>query len=480
MAVTTSEIPVEFHGEGTGTGELTWAQEGIWVTVRRTGRTLNIGGTLPLPEGSTVEEMAGILRFAMGRHQALRTLLVFDERDPDATPRQRVHASGRTALAVVDVDGADDPARVAEDLRLRYELTPFDYAAEWPVRMAVVRSGGAPTHLVVQYCHVAVDGAGIEALVRDLDNLDRDTGEATAPVRGIRPLELARVQHSAAGRRQSEKSLRFWQNVLRTVPAERFTGVPDPREPRFQEIYCYSPAMHVALRAIAARTRADTSHIVLAAYAVAMARVTGQSPSVAQLLVGNRFRPDFAEAVAELSQVGICAVDVAGCSFDEAVARAFKAATGAFLHGYFDGRRLDALMDGIRDERGRVVDISCYVNDRRTHPAPEPGEAPPTPEELREALDLTRIRWDRGLPTYDGSFYLHLDSKPDTNVPGRDDPAEAGRPAVYLTLWGDTHLISPDDVEAFVKHFEGVLADAAFDGSAPTGVGAALPVVVEA
>jgi hypothetical protein len=480
VAVTTSEVPVEFHGEGTGIGELTWAQEGIWVTIRRTGRTLNIGGTLPLPAGATVEEMARVLRFSMSRHQALRTLLVFDEQDPEATPRQQVHASGRTALAVLDVDGDDDPARVAEDLRLRYEFTPFDYAAEWPVRMAVVRSGGEATHLVVQYCHVAVDGAGIEALVRDLANLDPDTGEATAPVRGIRPLELAGIQHGETGRRHSEKSLRYWHGRLRAVPAERFTGVPDPREPRFQEIYCYSPAMHVALRAIAARTGAETSHVVLAAYAVALARVTGQSPSVAQLLVGNRFRPGFAEAVAELSQVGICAVDVAECTFDEALRHAFKAATGAFLHGYFDGRDLGTLLDRIRDERGRAVDISCYVNDRRTHEAPAPGEAPPTPEELRAALALTRIRWDRGMPTYDGSFYLHLDSRPDTNVPGRDDPEESGRPAVYLTLWGDTHLISPDDLEAFVRHFEGVLAEAAFDGGVPTGVGVAHPAVVEA
>jgi hypothetical protein len=432
--------------------------------MRRTGRTLNIGGAMPLPAGTTVAEIAQILRFSMSRHQALRAKLVFDDQDPEAMPRQQVAESGRAALVVVDVDGADDPAEVAEDLRLRYELTPFDYADEWPVRMAVVRSGGVLTHLVVQYCHVAVDGAGIEALVRDLDRLDRATGRALGPAGGVGPLELARFQASPAGRRQSEKALRYWHSLLSTIPADRFTGSPDPREPRFWEIYCYSPAIFLALKAIAARTSADTSHIVLAAYAVALARVTGRSPSVAQMVVNNRFRPGFADAVLEVSQVGVCAVDVADCSFDEAVARAWKAATGAYLHGYFDGDAHVAMLERVDRERGEHVDISCYVNDRRNHPAPEPDEAPPTAGELREALERTRLRWDRTMPTYDGSFYLHLDSQPDTNVPGRTEPDEVGEPAVYFSLWADTHRISPADVEAFARGFEAVLVEAALDG----------------
>jgi hypothetical protein len=482
VAVTTSEIPVEFHGEGSGTGKLTWGQAGIWETIRRTGRTLNIGGTLALPAGSTAEEMAGVLRFSMSRHQALRTLLVFDRDDPDAQPLQRVVESGRTALAVLDVDGDDDPAEVAEDVRMRYETAPFDYAAEWPVRMAVVRRGGAATHLVVQYCHLSVDGGGIEALVRNLAHMDPETGEGRVPVRGVRPLDLARLQASVVGRRHSEKSLRYWEGLLGSIPAERFTGVPDPQpDPdRFREAYCYSPAILVALRAIAARTGADTSTIVLAAYAISLARVTGQSPSVAQTVVSNRFRPGFGEAVAHLSQVGICAIDVAGCTFDQAVKRAFKAATGAFMHGYFDSRDHTELLRRVEAERGEAVDISCYVNDRRVHPAVEPGEAPPTPEELREALALTRLRWDRTMPAYDGELYLHLDSQTDGNVPGRDIPEETGRPAVYLSLWGDTHRISPADLRAFAEGFEAVLVEAAFDGTVPTGVGVPEHVVVEA
>lgn len=476
MAGAESEIRIRFHGEGAGTGELTWGQRGIWDTIERTGRTMNIGGVMALPEGTPVEEIAGVLRFAVSRHQALRTRLRFDTRhsgtahSPSAAPRQIVSESGEIALLVVDLEDGEDPAAAAEELRSRYEFTPFDYEHEWPVRMGVIRSGGALTHLVVQYCHLAVDGLGIEAVARDLAHLDPATGLATAPVGGITPLELARSQAGPAGRRQSDKSLRYWEKLLAGLPAQRFGESADPQEPRFWELLCYSSAMHLALRSISARTGADGSHVLLAAYAVALARVTGRSPSVAQVIVSNRFRPGFADAVTQVSQTGICVIDVAQCVFDDVVARAWKGATAAYLHGYYDGAKHRELLEEIEARRGERLDLSCYVNDRRGQSAPEPGEKPPTEEDLLAALPRTRLRWDRKLPTYDGSFFLHVDSGPDTNVPGRDVPEERELPAVYFAIWADTHRLAPAEIEACARELEAVTIEAAFDAKAPTRV----------
>ena len=38
-----------FQGEGTGVGELTWGQQGIWKTIQLTGRTMNLGGAMAMP-----------------------------------------------------------------------------------------------------------------------------------------------------------------------------------------------------------------------------------------------------------------------------------------------------------------------------------------------------------------------------------------------------------------------------------------------
>src|SRR4051794_34789996 len=130
----TSHVVVAFQGEGFGTEELTWGQRDVWDLMRRTGRTMNIGGTVPAGPGETVEHLAELLRFIVSRHQALRTRFVAGE--GDGPPRQQVHASGEIAMELVAA-GADAEV-TAEALRVRYQTTHFDPFTEWPVRMGVV------------------------------------------------------------------------------------------------------------------------------------------------------------------------------------------------------------------------------------------------------------------------------------------------------------------------------------------------------
>ncbi|MDG6105184.1 condensation protein [Dactylosporangium aurantiacum] len=450
MGIRTSRILVPFHGEGSGVAELTWAQLGIWQTMRDTGLSMNIGGTVPMPPGTTVQGMEMLLRYLVGRHQALRTRLRFD---PDAT-RQVVSAEGELTLEVLDTD--DDPAAAAEQLRSRYERTPFDYEHEWPVRMGVVRHGGEVTHVVVLYCHVAVDGSGIDAIVRDMANLDPETGTTTAPVSGLTPLELAAKQATPAGRRQSEKSLRYWEQLLRSIPAQRFGVSDDPRRPRYWEVTRRSPAMHLAMQLVAHRTGAGVGYVVLAAYSVALARLTGRSPSVAQLVVSNRFRPGCADSVSQLAQLAICAVDVADATFDEVVARAWTAATNAYMHGHFDPLALTAMLERVRADRGDV-DFSIIVNDRRTRDGAPPPADLATPQQLRAALPRSTSWWNRKVDVLDAELNISVDAAPD---------------AVDVSICADTHRLGPAEIEALAQEMERVTVEAAFDPAAPTRVGA--------
>jgi hypothetical protein len=336
----------------------------------------------------------------------------------------------------------------------RYELTPFDFRVEWPIRMGLIRRADKLTHLVVQYSHLAVDGFGIEALTRDLAHHDRVSPSTAAPVAGLTPLQLSARQRGPSGLRQSEKSLRHWEEAVRTIPPQRFGTSDDPREPRFWELYLRSPAMHLAMQAISHRTGSGVGYVFLAAYAVALARHTGRSPSVAQVLVSNRFRPGCAESVSHLTQPGICVIDVVDTTFDEVVNRAWKAATTAYVTGYYDTLAHTALMARLTEERGEF-DISSFVNDRRTQSGPQSVQPSPTPDELRSALRLTTTWWDRKLDTFDGSLYVTIDS-----VPG----------AVELAICADTHHLGPADIEALAREMETVTVEAAFNAAAPTAV----------
>jgi hypothetical protein len=221
--------------------------------------------------------------------------------------------------------------------------------------------------------------------------------------------------------------------------------------------------MELSLRAIAARTRVASSHVLLAAYAVAVARVMGRNPNAAQIVVDNRFRPGFADAVGQVSEPGLCVIDTMDATFDEVVGRAVRAATNASLHAYYDTVERDRLIAEIEDRRGTPLDLEWHLNDRRGLSGPPDGGLSLADGDLKEAiaaaLQRTKMYWDRKAPIFDGSLFVQVDSSPAPSVPGRAALAE-GLPAVYLEIWTDTHHFAPHTIEAFAREMEAVLVDA--------------------
>jgi hypothetical protein len=442
----------------------------IWRSTQLRNRSMNLAWPIPPPEGGSLAEVADMLRFMVSRHPALRTRLRFVAGPSgDRRLEQVIAGSGEVPLHIVDIGDDDDAAAAAEELRSRYELTWFDYENEFPVRMGVIRQSGVVVRLVVCYSHVVVDGGGLVALAQDLKHLDRITGEATAPAEGLSPLELARKQDSPAGRRQSERAIQHWEAQLGRLRAWRIEGPARRHESRVPELMACSPAMELGMRAVAARTGADATSVLLAAYSAAVARVFGRDPSVALLPVTNRFRPGLASMVSQLAQHGICVVDVADATFDEVVARAQKATISASFYAYCDPVACDRLIDETAALRGQPLDLYWWVNDLRGMVKPVDGDGGmPTEAELMQALPRTKLYWNRETPVSHGTFYLFVDS-----VPERvrwQAPAEE-LPAVYMKVWADTQHFELDQVEALVREMEAVVMAAAFDAQAVASPG---------
>ena len=142
------------------------------------------------------------------------------------------------------------------------------------------------------------------------------------------------------------------------------------------------------------------------------ARLTGRNPSVAQLVVSNRFRPGCGDSVSQLAQLSLCVIDVADTTFDEVVRRAWNAATQAYMHGYYDPLALTDLLTRLSAERGEI-DISIIVNDRRTQNGPPPLGDAPTPEQVAAARPLSTTWWNRKIPVLDATLNLSVDAAPD-------------------------------------------------------------------
>jgi hypothetical protein len=427
------QILVGFEGDGSGSGELSWGQREMWPAMRRNRSSLGIGGVVPLPEGATVEDVAAMVRFMISRHPSLRTRLEFGAGDQ---PRQVVSSAGEFPLEIVDTDG--DPGGVAEALWTRYYDVEFDYVNEWPVRMAAVRHGGRPTHLVSLCSHLASDGFGLAVLKAELSTMDR-----AGPVTGMPPLEQARWQRSPAGRRQSEAALRYWENALRTIPARRFPGPTDAHVPPFWEVWFSSPAAHLAALAVAARNAVTTSAVLLAAFAVAQAKVIGINPVVTQSVVSNRFRPGLADSVSTVSHPGLCVVD-ADASFDEVVARAWRASLRATKNAYSDPVARQELINRVQAERGERIELSCYYNDRRVQRDDQTRPAP-TAEQVR-AAGRTTLRHVPPVNQTGERFFLHINNVPAT---------------VDIRLRVDTRHVSPANAEAVLRGMEAAVTGAA-------------------
>lgn len=454
VRVVGDRILVPFSGDGSGESEVTWGQRNILRMMQLAGEAVMIGGTMPLAEGTTVENIVNLLGFIVERNHSLRTLIRFRD---DGEPVQVLHSSGEVGLDIVDIGPDEDPAEAAEAVRLGYEKAPFDVTKDWPVCMAVIRQEGVPVWFTAMYPHVAIDGLGFEALVADLENLNQDTGERLGPREGMQPFELAAQQRSAAALKQSAASVQYWEKMVRSAPGPRFDSKYKPCDPQWWDLVFDSKACYLATTSIAARTGATTGAVLLGAYAVGLAKVSGKSPSAIRTFVSNRFRPGLRQSVTPLVASCLVVVDVADTDFDTVAVQTWRSQLRAAKFAYFDPRDLWAMFERVEAEIGQETDLLCYFNDlRRATAAVRPGPLP-TPEEIAAALPLTTLTWGPHTDVPDAQSFMEVNPVPDT---------------VNITLRVDTEVVTPAQEEEIVREMERILVAAAFDPACPTGIGA--------
>ncbi|MGI5243538.1 condensation domain-containing protein [Dactylosporangium sp. CA-139066] len=430
-------IMVPFRGAGSGADELSWGQRELWGGMLRQETWMPMGVVRPLPEGTTLDDVVAELRFVHERYPSLRTRLRLR---PDGPPRQVLSESGEVSLEVIDAPDDGDPTVTAEQVRARLYETDHDVERDWPVRTAVIRHRGVPTHQVTVVCHLVADGFGSLVLVEEVARWRRAGRRLDDPPAALQPLEQAAWQRSPAGQRQSAAALRYWEGVLRTIPARRFPGPVDPRRPRHWQAAFASPSLHLAAQAVARRAGTDRTTVLLTAFAAGLYAAVGIHPVVVRVVVSNRFRRPLAGTMSPVSQPALCVVDVAGLPFEEAVVQTGRRALTAYKHAYYDPNQLDALIDRVGRERGEELDVACYFNDRRPLSTADEGP-PPTVDEVRAALPETRFHWTARQDRPSERLFVTISDTPDT---------------VELDICGDTHHVPPAALEACVRGMEAV------------------------
>lgn len=452
-------MAVQFTGTEAGTAPLTWGQLAILQDMQDNGDQFTMYGAMPLPAGSTVEDAASWLGALIHRHAALRARLADG---PGDRPCQEVAASGETGLDIRtmpdDADEADRERYVAH-LLAAWPLVPFDFHRDWPLRMAVLRHRGACRDLVWTLSHLVADGTANMFLLREL--MQEVAGR---PVSGPgRPeiLDVARSEQEPQLSHLSRRAMRYWESQLSHIPALTF-GEPahsgsQPAQ-RYGQVKFGSPAAHLAIAAIARRTRTDTSRATLAVVTTAIGRVAGVSPLTLNVMVSNRFRPGLAGVFAPVAQNSVVTIDAASASIDEVVAQTRTASLTAGMRAYYNPDHLTEVMARSAAERGYPARVSCRFNDQRamvTRPDEEDSPGDVTPEQVTRRLTETSLAWQRPLDQLHDQLSIIIQNRADT---------------LSLYLKCDLWCFSREQIEALLRGIEEVAVEAAFDPAAQAKV----------
>jgi hypothetical protein len=389
-------VPVGFTGERAGEGPLTAGQLNhyAWVTGSPDDLYAILRVELPVPEVVLVGDVAEAAGVLIERHESLRTSYV-----PGEQPRQRVAGAGVQLLEVCSLGegqwGPRDRPAVAEALVQWLRESPGPL--RWPVRMAVAiapQAGDRVIACAAAFSHLAVDQHSIEILKRDFAGLMADPARRQGGRPGHQPLDQARLEATPAGRRRAEAALDHLREQLRRRPRCLY-ALPGAR-PRGESlaVELSSAAAAMAVRQVAARTRASRSSVVLAAICAVVARRASYRELVFPLISSNRFERHLANYVGCLTQGTIATVEIGGRSFDELAGHTWTTVMEASRHARYDTARRDAMAGLIEHERGLHLTYGPLFNSL----VPEAWSGLTAgvgfePEEIEVALARTELRW---------------------------------------------------------------------------------------
>lgn len=314
----------------------------------------NIDRIVPVPVGVNVEKVSAAVFTLASRHESLRT------RFPAGAQEQVVDGAGTLAIRICES---------VEEARGVLMAEPFDIAAEWGLRVAVVCRKERPRSVVLCLSHLAVDEWAADLVADDLLALLRGA-EPPDPAR--QPLDQAAEESTPDSRREQADAVAHLRALLLDAPPEDPDAAADPDGWRLGVLR--SCTVDPAARAVATRCGTTAAAVYLAAAAVEL----GPGPRVLKVITHNRLTPAELGCVAPFALDMFVPVDGSGKTFDAVVTRTWAAYREAGRHSRYDPGAVRPLIAEVTERRGRRPDLSVLVNDLRAAARPPAGTSATT------------------------------------------------------------------------------------------------------
>ncbi|MFJ9426300.1 amino acid adenylation domain-containing protein [Streptomyces sp. NPDC101249] len=298
----------------------------------------------------------------LDRHEVLRTRFPVAA---DGTPEQVVDPTAVLEFTTVDLGGLAPGARDerADALARAASATPFDLAADHPLRTLLIRRADDDHTLVLTVHHIAWDGGTFNALSADLSALYRAAATGTPADLAPLPLQYADFAHWQRDTWTDERlaeHLAHWRTAL--VPPPRPLALPTdaPRaahpvpigDRRFRT---FAPEVTDRLTAFARATGATPFMVLLAGLAALLHRTTGATDVPIGSAVMSRDLPGLEQLIGNFGNTLALRADLAGDpGFGELVERVRRTCTDGYAH---QDMPFDRLVELLKPERhpGRAV-----------------------------------------------------------------------------------------------------------------------------
>ncbi len=322
---------------------LSYAQERLWLVAQLTpGSTAyNLSGVLRLSGPFDARDLAALvwsLNQIVRRHEVLRSAYPVTR---GGVPVQVAAPFVSFDLPLVDVSAGVAAAAAAARVAAALGSRPFDLGRGPLLRMALVRLGPQEHRLILVLHHIVADGWAVGVFLRELAALHRalaDGGESRLPELAVQYADYAHWQRSWLQGEALHRLLVYWRQVLGGAPAQLAlaTDRPRPAVARFRGAVVaesLQAGLTEELRR-GARQRGTTLFMVLlAAFDVLLARLSGQEDIVVGSPIANRERLEIEGLVGCFVNTLVLRTDLAGRpSFAELLARARQVCLGAYAH----------------------------------------------------------------------------------------------------------------------------------------------------
>lgn len=352
-------VPVTFSGTRSGTGPVTLGQQNVlrWAEDQTAFGAVQCQ-TLNVAPGRSLNDVTTAIGRLISRHESLRTLFAIGTSSEWA---QQVTASGELLVEVHEAGGQLDATAAMVKQRLD---VPFALDREWPIRAAIITSGGAPAKVLLVLTHVAADYASLGIIARDFRRLmSNDTSLAPEPP-ALHPLDQAKLEMSPVARSRAEAAVRYWETTLRGSP-QCMLAVPGHRSVNdgSKMATLRSRAAALALATIADRTRTSQSVVILAAVATLLGLRTNNDRCQITALCANRFAPASRDYVGTIAQDALIVVDLTAETFDAIIQATSTAALTAYYYSQYDTESLWRMIDRVSEDRGTKFHRDCVLND---------------------------------------------------------------------------------------------------------------------